>query len=316
MKLNILNSTSVDSPFLSLTLLIIGIVILSLQDALIKLVSSETSFWQLQFIRSFFNLILLFLIAFIINKKKLLLPSNWKPVYLRAFLMVCCMFCFFSGAPILTISQMAAGLYTFPLFVTILAIIVTKEVIGLWRILALSIGAFGASLVLEPWGHSFNIIQVLPILAGFFYACNIIMIRKFCRNESPMSLTFAVGIMFFLSGLFGIFFLEFIFDISHIHQEMPFITIGWPQLTTFIFFFALLCSILNVIGNLSLSKAYQNADSSWLAPIDYSYLLFACFWSKVLFDQWPSLINLIGILLIALAGILTAYRERKNKIKY
>ena len=209
MKLNILNSTSVDSPFLSLTLLIIGIVILSLQDALIKLVSSETSFWQLQFIRSFFNLILLFLIAFIINKKKLLLPSNWKPVYLRAFLMVCCMFCFFSGAPILTISQMAAGLYTFPLFVTILAIIVTKEVIGLWRILALSIGAFGASLVLEPWGHSFNIIQVLPILAGFFYACNIIMIRKFCRNESPMSLTFAVGIMFFLSGLFGIFFLEF-----------------------------------------------------------------------------------------------------------
>ena len=76
-----------------------------------------------------------------------------------------------------------------------------------------------------------------------------------------------------------------------------------------LFSFAIFCSILNVIGNLSLSKAYQNADSSWLAPIDYSYLLFACFWSKVIFNVWLTT-NFFGILLIASAGILTAYREK------
>ena len=56
MKFDIFNITKKDSPFLSLTCLLIGILVLSLQDALIKLVSVDTSFWQLQFLRSFIYL--------------------------------------------------------------------------------------------------------------------------------------------------------------------------------------------------------------------------------------------------------------------
>ena len=68
MKFNILNSTRVDSPFLSLTLLITGIIILSLQDALDKkLIALETSFWQLQLIRSF-SIPFLLLLASVIKK--------------------------------------------------------------------------------------------------------------------------------------------------------------------------------------------------------------------------------------------------------
>ncbi len=314
MKFTILHSTEKDSPLLSLSLLMIGILVLSLQDSLIKLFSSETSFWQIQSLRSFFNLILLYLISQFTIGRKELLPKNWKPVYLRGFIMTCCMFCFFSASPSLNISQMAAGLYTFPLFVTILAFFFSKEIIGVWRLTALLIGSIGGALVLEPWDHDFKLVQFLPILAGFFYACNIILIRKFCRDESPLSLTFAVGVMFFISGVFGIIFLEFLYDFNEIFFDMPFITIGWPKLTIYIFLFAIFCSILNVIGNLSLAKAYQNAESSWLAPLDYSYLLMACIWGKIIFDTWPNSINLIGILLISFGGVLIAYREHVKKV--
>jgi len=310
MKFEIFNITKKDSPFLSLTCLLIGILVLSLQDALIKLVSVETSFWQLQFLRSLFNLFFLFLIVSIIKKKEFLFPNNWKPVYLRACTMTLCMFCFFSASPVLSISQMAAGLYTFPIFVTVLSIIFSREIVGFWRLLALIIGASGSILVLEPWKNNFQLLQLLPISAGFFYACNIILIRKFCRNESPISLTFAVGVMFFLSGFLGILILEFVFHKNDFLINMPFVTVGWPDLTIFVLMFAIFCSVLNVLGNLSLSKAYQNAESSWLAPLDYLYLLFACFWGKLIFDVWPSMLNLLGIALIAFAGILIAYREK------
>ena len=207
-----LYKTSKDSNFLSLTSLLIGILILSYQDALIKFIANDTTFWQLQFIRSFFNIMFLYIIVILFQNKSLLIPENWLPVTIRGTMMVLCMFCFFSASPILSLSQMAAGLYTFPIFVTILSIVITKEMVGKYRLMALVMGFIGSVFILQFWKEDFNLYQVLPILAGFFYACNIIMIRKYCRNESPVALTFVVGILFFISGIIGIIFFEFIFE--------------------------------------------------------------------------------------------------------
>ena len=230
--------------------------------------------------------------------------------------MTTCMFCFFAASPILTFAQMAAGLYTFPIFVSFLAIIFLKERIGLWRILALFIGSLGALLILEPWSESFLILQILPIMAGFFFACNIILIRKHCRQESVMSLTLAVGIMFFISALLGIIIFEYVLVDLISKENAPFVFVGWPTLTLIVFIFCFSCSILNITGNILLAKAYQTAESSWLAPIDYSYLFFAIIWGKLFFDVWPTFLNLFGMSLIAISGILIAYRERKLSIIY
>jgi drug/metabolite transporter (DMT)-like permease len=295
-------------------MLIVGVIILSLQDSLIKLMANETSFWQLQFIRSIGNILLLFIIAKLTNGVSILFPKNWKPVYFRALMMTTCMFCFFAASPKLSFTQMAAGLYTFPIFVSCLAIFFLKERIGKLRLFALFIGSLGALFILEPWSIKFTILQILPIMAGFFFACNIILIRKYCREESVMSLTLAVGVMFFLSASLGVIFFEFIYDNTLIKVTAPFVFIGWPALTLIVFTFCFSCSILNITGNILLAKAYQTAESSWLAPMDYSYLVFATIWGKLLFDMWPSLANFIGMTLIAISGILIAYREKKLRL--
>ena len=293
-------------------MLIIGVIILSLQDSLIKYMAGETSFWQLQFIRSIGNIILLFGIARITNGIDILFPLKWKPVYLRALTMTTCMFCFFAASPQLSFAQMAAGLYTFPIFVSLLAIIFLKERIGLWRFFALILGSFGALLILEPWSENFKFLQILPVMAGFFFACNIILIRKYCRQESVMSLTLAVGVMFFISASLGILFFELIFQNNFLRGNSPFVFIGWPSLTLIVFVFCLSCSILNISGNILLAKAYQTAESSWLAPMDYSYLVFAAIWGKIFFGVWPTLLNLIGMFFIAFSGILIAFREQRK----
>jgi drug/metabolite transporter (DMT)-like permease len=91
---------------------------------------------------------------------------------------------------------------------------------------------------------------------------------------------------------------------------MPFVAIGWPELTLMVAGFALLSSLLNLTGNLCISRAYQTADASWLAPMDYSYLIFAAIWSRIIFDRWPSEQALIGMAMIGLAGGVTAWREK------
>ncbi len=94
---------------------------------------------------------------------------------------------------------------------------------------------------------------------------------------------------------------------------MPFVAIGWPELTLIVLGFAALSSVLNLTGNICLTRAYMTADASLLAPVDFIYLLFAAFWSKTLFDQWPDSQALVGMVLIASAGIITAWREQRNK---
>jgi drug/metabolite transporter (DMT)-like permease len=204
---------------------------------------------------------------------------------------------------------MAAGLYTYPLFVSLLAGPLLGEAVGPWRIFALLIGATGAAFILSPWRDDFSAIQLLPILAGFFYATNILTLRRACRKESPLALAFAVGVVFIASGIAGIGLLS-IFPLStEVRESMPFIAIGWPELTFIVAGFALFASVLNLTGNICISRAYQTADASWLAPIDFSYLIFAALWSRAIFDQWPSSQALIGMALIGSAGVLTAWRE-------
>ena len=315
MKVSLFEGASHDRPVAALGLLLTGVLALAFQDTLVKFMSGETSFWQFQALRSLGNLGFAFVLALGSGGLVLLVPRNTRAVVFRAVVMVCCMFCFFAGSPFLSISQMAAGLYTYPLFVSALAAPVLGEKVGPWRIGALLLGACGALLVLDPFDEDFSLLQVLPVMAGFFYAINILTIRKYCRNESPLALAFSVAIAFLGCGFLGIGILTWYPLSPDLQQANPFIAVGWPTLTLAIFGFVILASVLNLTGNICLSRAYQTADSSLLAPLDFSYLLFTALWGKVLFDSWPTNQAIAGITLIATAGIVTAWREQSGKAR-
>ena len=72
--------------------------------------------------------------------------------------------------------------------------------------------------------------------------------------------------------------------------------------------------MLNLFGNLFLSRAYQTADSSLLAPLDFTYLLLIALWGKLLFDSWPTPLAVLGMAMIAAAGMITAVRERRRPL--
>jgi drug/metabolite transporter (DMT)-like permease len=299
-----------DRPVMALLLLLTGVFAIAFQDSLVKLMSGHTSFWQFQILRSLGNLSFVTILALFSGGIGLLIPRNWRPVYLRAGILLVCMFFFFSGAPYLSVAQMAAGLYTYPLFISLLAIPILGESVGRWRIFALLLGAVGAAFILNPWDDDFSLLQVLPILAGLLYAANILTIRKACRNESPLALAFAAAITFVIAGTICISLLALFPLSAELRTSMPFVAIGWPELTLLVAAFALFASVLNLTANICISRAYQTADASWLAPVDFSYLIFAAFWSQVLFDQWPTSNAIIGMTLIGTAGIITAWRER------
>lgn len=286
-------------------MVITGGLVLGFQDTLVKASSTSTSYWQFLAIRSTLNLILVVLFSLIFFSTKVLIPQSLILVIVRSLLVGICMICFFSGAVTLDFSLMIAGLYTYPLFITIMANPLLGEKLNFSRVSGLTLGVLGSFFILEPWRTEISYVQLLPICAGFFYACNIIFIKRFCSKESPMALEAVRAIIFILIGIFGIIYAENILSAS-IKSELHFISEGWPEITSLIILICIVASISNLLGNVLIIKGYQKADGSLLAPFDFLYLVFAVLWGRIFLGAWPSFLDFIGIILIILAGIISS----------
>lgn len=313
MPLKLFSPAEEDRPLAAIALLLVATFVLAMQDSLMKLMASETSFWQIQALRATGNIIITLLLAISSGGLLLIKPRNSRGVWLRSVFLAITMFLFFSGAPFLSVTEMAAGLYTYPVFACLLAGPVLGEKIGPWRTLSIVLGTMGALIVISPWRETFTAVQLLPVSAGFFFACNILALRSVCRHESTLALTYIAGLLFLIAGVIGILVLS-IFPLSaSIQTSMPYVAIGWPQLTWLVAGFAVVASLLNLTGNICMTRAYQTADVSLLAPLDFTYLIFAAVWGKIIFDHWPSSNTMFGMLLIVGAGVTIAWREHKTK---
>lgn len=157
-KRGFLSGATEDRPTLAAMLVLGAVFLLALQDGLIKLANPEVSLWQFQTLRSALNLVLLFLLSRAVWGTAPPRPKCLWAVVLRSMLLVGAMLLFFGGVPFLTLAEIAAGLYVFPLFASILAAVVLRERLGPRRIVAIAAGFAGTLLILKPGSESFTLV--------------------------------------------------------------------------------------------------------------------------------------------------------------
>lgn len=298
-----------DRPALAVSLLVGSVCLLALQDSLVKLASSEVSLWQFQVVRSASNAALLLLVLRLAWPGGTIRPRRLWAVSLRSLCHVTAMVFFFGGVPFLNLSDIAAGLYVFPLFVVLLSAVFLGEAVGPRRIGAALAGLAGTLLILKPGTASFQWVGLMPMLAAFWYALSILITRKLCREESPAALAFALAITFLTLGVIGVGAAP-LWAPPELAASWPYLFTGWHDLAPWVLGLILVCSGLNLVAGLGLIKAYQSAESSWLVPFDYSYLIFATFWGAVMWSHLPDAWSFLGMGLIAGAGCYVAWRER------
>jgi len=304
---NFLVGSSEDNPPRAALLMIGALFLLALQDAFVKISSSEVSLWHFQFFRAAFNLLLLAIFLRGMPPP----PKRLWAVALRSLLLCGAMVCFFSGIPFLGLADIAAGLYVFPLFIAVLSGFVLGEKVGPRRVVAILLGFGGTLLILKPGTEAFTPVALMPVGAALFYACTILTTRKFCRDESPVTLAFGVAVAFLIMGTVGllVFSNEPFADYA---IAWPYIFSGWKNVDLWVYGVIGICSALNLTANIALANAYQSAEPSWLAPFDYSYLVFATMWGFLIWGDMPDGLMLTGMFLIAGSGGFVAWRQRQE----
>lgn len=213
---------------------------------------------------------------------------------LRSVFLFCSTAMNFTALKYLPITITTTIMFAGPIVVTLLAIPILGERVGMHRIIAVCIGFLGVILVMQPWGVGFHPAMLLNVGALCLAALYFVMTRLLAGIESNATS------QIWASGLATLFL-------------VPFAVSNWVWPTAAVdWIFFLLIGVFGGSGHILATAAHRMADASILAPVVYIQILLASLAGIVFFGTWPTIWTLGGGLIIIAAGIYIWHRERHN----
>jgi drug/metabolite transporter (DMT)-like permease len=306
--------TDIRSPALRSGLGPVGLVVCSMalfstQDLAVKVLAEQVSLWQLLFTRSLLTLWLLVMVVAAMGQLTTLAPKSWFWPLVRAIFMCGAYLAFYAALPLLPLAKAAAGFFTGPLFITLLAALVLREPIGPRRIFAILVGFGGVICIIRPGLEGWTPVALLPVLSALCYAIGVVITRWRCQHEASFALTMGHNLLYAAIGLLGIVALGLFPAPDPLRADWPFLATGWMSLGGLAAALILFTAGTHLFGVLCSVRAYQSDDASRIAPFEYVYLPIMTFYDVVLWSRWPEPLTVLGMALICAAGIFVAWRE-------
>jgi len=201
----------------------------------------------------------------------------------------------FTALKYLPITVTTTIMFAGPIVVTLLAIPVLGERVGIHRIVAVFVGFFGVLVVMQPWGAAFHPAMFLNIGALCLASLYFVMTRLLAGIESNATS------QLWSSGLSTLCLIPF----AAAHWMWPVDGVDWA--------FFILIGIFGGLGHILATTAHRMADASILAPVFYVQIFTASIAGVVFFQTWPNQWTLVGGLIIIGAGTYIWHRERQSK---
>ncbi|MDA9354558.1 DMT family transporter [Amylibacter sp.] len=289
-----------------------AMLILGFTDNFIVFIAEIMSLWQFQFIRAVIALPLIVCIAYLL--KITIRPKRPWAVALRSLFLTIAMIFYFWSLAFIPMAQALAGLFTSPIFILIISGLIFRQSISFIQIVAVFIGFIGIIFVVDTEFTELTFFSFLPVFGGLFYAMAAVATREFCEGETTLALLASIMIM---QGFVG---MGALYIIAWVSPEVPngaagFILREWVWNINSVMPWITLQAVGAILGIGLIFRAYQIGQASQVAVFEYSALIFGPFFAWVLIGQQVNLMQLLGILLIAIAGSLIALRSLKRDIQ-
>ena len=289
-----------------------AMLILGFTDNFIVFIAEIMSLWQFQFIRAVIALPLIVCIAYLL--KITIRPKRPWAVALRSLFLTIAMIFYFWSLAFIPMAQALAGLFTSPIFILIISGLIFRQSINFIQIVAVFIGFIGIIFVVDTELTELTFFSFLPVFGGLFYAMAAVATREFCEGETTLALLASIMIMQGFVGMCALYI------ITWIAPEVPSGTAGfilreWVWNINSVMPWITLQAVGAILGIGLIFRAYQIGQASQVAVFEYSALIFGPFFAWVLIGQQVNLMQLLGILLIAIAGSLIALRSLKRDIQ-
>lgn len=289
-----------------ITCVLAGMVLFVGQDILMKGLLSDYPVWMLIFTRSIICLVTLLPLVLWLGAPHRIFTPLWPWYLARAILFASGFAMFYTAFPFMGLAEVTTLFFAAPLMTSMLAALFLQEKIGLHRTVALVVGFAGVVIATNPTSGNFGWISVLPLFCALTYAVSQIIVRKIGEQDTSL----VIGL--YTISFSGVVIVPIGFAVTQlvaITPELNHLRMSWPIPT---FEGVAMLTLLGIIGTVAytlVSRAYQIASASVIAPFDYSYLPLAAILAYLLWGEIPPFTTFIGMVLIIASGAYTAYRE-------
>ncbi len=290
--------------------ILIYALLIAYADNYVRVIAAEAGLWQFHATRSVIAIALIAVWARLMGRR--LRPISTGAVITRSAIHGVAMVIYFGCLAFLPVAQVAAGLFTAPIFVLLISRFAYGHHIGPVRILAVAVGFVGVVLVLGPTAmQGATLAALLPIFAGALYAMGNVATREWCGGESAETLLTGFFAALGLFGALGLAVLA-IFSLPVPDGADGFIQRGWVQPSSVFLFWVTVQAVISVVGVGLMIKAYQIAEASRVSVFEYIILPASAFWGWILWSEMPTMQGVLGMALIMVAGTAIAIRSRQS----
>jgi drug/metabolite transporter (DMT)-like permease len=304
-------------PARSLTavaVLCLGVLVFSLQDVVVKLVSGRYPVHEAIAIRCAVALPILTFMVHMQGGLRAILSRRSGWLALRGAILMVSYTTYYLAFPIMPLAEVVALFFAAPLFVTAMAGLLLGEQIGLKRWLASLAGFAGVVVMVQPQNGMFDIALLLPIVSAATYAGAQIMARHFGKTESAPVMSFYQNMIYFIGAMT----LAALFGqgggVDETHKSLAFLLRPWAMPSSYDLLMLAACGPIAAVGMTLLTQAYRMAEANLVASFEYTGLIWGTIWGYAVWGEEPSLPMALGAVLIVGAGLYLLFGARGQPV--
>jgi S-adenosylmethionine uptake transporter len=265
-------------------------------DVVVKLLGEDYTAFQIMFFSGLMGFPLVTMMLMGDRRDGTLIPRHpWWSILRSVSAVATGVMGFFAFSQ-LPLATCYAIFFAMPLLITLMAIPMLGEKVGIRRGIAVIVGLCGVLIVLRPGGgEGFSIGHVAALGAAVTGALTSVIVRKIGNEErSVVLMLYPMVLTFFAMGAV----------MPVVYEPMPVEHLGLTAVMAF----------LGMLGALGIIAAYRAAPAVIVAPMQYSQILWAALYGWLFFDEGVDLYTAIGSAVIIASGIYIVLREGKPSV--
>lgn len=259
-------------------------------DAVVKFLGADYSPFQTIFFSTLFGFPLITIMLMRDKTDANLRPRHpwWVGVRTAvAIINVVAAFYAFSNLPL---AQAYAVIFATPILITLMAIPMLGEKIGLHRGISIVVGLIGVMIVLRPGETELGLGQLAALTAAIAGAFVSVVVRKIGPDERmAVIMLYPMVANFVVMGI----------ALPFVYKPMPIEHLGLLAMM----------SALGFLGGLFIIAAYRTAPAIIVAPMQYSQIIWATLYGFLFFNESLDQYTVIGTLVIIASGLYIVLRE-------